>query len=536
MLRSGESMSSSTVLLFAGAVFGIVAAVLGAYGFTGRALVIGVDLGTTFSAIAYAARKGQPIVAPGMDGTASLASIIAVSGGTFVVGRDAEASVTDEPWSAVFDAKRVIGRRLDDPVTIVERHRHGGRIVPHPNAFRNHFGKRVPASKLSTCAGCASDVAFVVRAPPGEDISLANLAHHQCVDEGSLMSVASLRRAAAEGAFELPARLAPGSADGDNAALPLLLLTPQAVGCILITALLERVRTAAGHATLTASVAAVPADFSPSQREATREAYARAGVTISRMQFEPAAAATAYGLHTRPDVGAVLVFDMGGGTTDVSVLYLQDGAFTVIGSAGDGHLGGEDFDDCLLRVIGSQLRSIAGSSAGKYDVAALTSVANEVMLAAADDNNSDDGAASAPISLKRPAAPTHALCGLAWLKHEAERVKIALSRDGTSGAPVAANWWCMTETARNVTSTITRDEFEGSCDPLFRRTLEPVRTALSNANVAADEVDEVVLVGGSSRLPRVRDLLRDFLRRRDGLRHTVDPDLAVAIGAALVID
>lgn len=429
----------------------------------------------------------------------------------------------DHPWSTVFDSKRVIGRNALDEFAIAEAVRHGGRIVPHPSLQRNRFGKPVPRHKWPTCDGCQHDLAFVVRMPPGTaPAAIGSLASHSCVDPQSIFTVDELfgflrsthappwNRSALEGV------LSSGSASER-----LLLLSPQAAACLVIRTLVESGRSL--NAYPTSAVAAVPADFSVLQREATLEAFSRAGIRVGRLLFEPAAAAVAYGLHKDSSVRHVLVFDMGGGTTDVSILYLQvhysmmfpgwggslymlspplrtqAAAFTLIGSAGDGHLGGEDFDDCLLDALRSEAEAAQGGP----------------LIA-----NSED----------------HGVCSHSWLKQQAESVKVRLSGSNLDSESVPpADWWCRGSHGHNVTGAISVAQFELRCDALFQRSMQPVMDALERANVEPFEVDEVVLVGGSSRLPRVRRLLQETLQR-DRLRSTVDPDLAVALGAAMVND
>ena len=522
--------STTTVVSLTALCGAVLAAVLGATGFQGRAVVVGVDLGTTFSAVAINAghRRASISVAADDGGRVSIPSIIAVVNGSWVVGEGALEHVSGDPWRCVFDAKRVIGRRRGDPIAIAENERHRGRLVPHPAAFRNHFGKAVPASKLAKCgAACDADLAFILRVPAAETPTLAKAASHRCIDRGSLVSASNLRAsllaAAADGA------LASSDLANDAPSQQYLLLTPQAAGCLVVAELLREVSAALGHSTIAGAVAAIPADFTAAQRGATMDAYARNGLTVSRVLFEPAAAAIAYGLHRRSDVRYVVVFDMGGGTTDVSVLYLQDGAFTVIGSAGDGHLGGEDFDDCLVRHMARQLEA-----EGLPGWAAIS-------RAAADGTHG--GAEQAAATAAAGGEVGSGRCTLAWLQHEAERVKIALSggdddgRDGSVHTVASAAWSCTAPGggSRTIRGEISRDSFERECDALFSRTLDPVRDALEAANLRVVEVDEVVLVGGSSRLPRVRTLLRQMFNLPE-LRATVDPDLAVAIGAALVVD
>ena len=565
-------MTSSSALISASLAFAVVAAVLGAYGFHGRAVVVGIDLGTTFSAVAVAKNRSGTVVRTGPNGEKSTASILAVHDGHFVVGETARQFVTDEPWRAVFDAKRVIGRSLADPVALAEAARHGGRLVPHPNVMRNAAGKLVPQAKIGTscksaAARCVHDLAFVIRVPPDEAGGLGGLGSHKCVDPGSVTTAAQLVTFLKNQGYSSSERNSVSKIEdsgsesdsekgNDGAELVispellaargderLLLITPQAAGCVIIRHMVESVRRALGHATIASVVAAVPADFNQGQREATSDAYRRAGVTVSRMLSEPAAAAVAYGLHRRPDVRYVVVFDMGGGTTDVSVLYAQEGAFTVIGSAGDGHLGGEDFDDCVMGIMGGQLieRGISVDDTLQLAAADIASSAESTSSDASGDEQQQQqrvkqqrqrrsGGGALPLQ--------HGSCSGSFLKHEAERVKIELSSDGHEAA---AAWNCTGSLTADIKRTqlvqgiVTRQAFQRSCAHLFDRALGPITEALDHANLEVGEVNELVLVGGSSRLPLVREKLMDHFKRHR-LLHTVDPDLAVAIGAASVVD
>lgn len=566
----------SNSLLTVALVCAAIAAALGAYGFTGRALVLGIDLGTTFSAVAYAANKTGSVVPTGPSGERFTSSILALApNGSFVAGERARSYVTDEPWRSVFDAKRVMGRSIADSVALAEAERHGGRLVPHPYVLRTIAGKLVQTSKsVASCRDgsgrCSHDLAFVIRVPQEEAGALAVASKHSCADPKSLVTIGDLI------AFLRSQGYTEGSSSGDEAALVIppslleaspseqvFLMTPQAAGCVVIRHMVESVRKALGHATVASIVAAVPADFNQAQREGTMDAYRRAGVSVSRMLEEPAAAAVAYGLHRRSDVRYVVVFDMGGGTTDVSVLYAQEGAFTVIGSSGDGHLGGEDFDDCVMGMMAASLlqRGVTLDGTLQSAAEALATLGSTPAGEASDSGDSDgDSQGRSPKAAKRrhrvtsaggpspsgagTSAQQHGSCSASFLKHEAERVKIELSAgdDGTAAHPpdVSANWWCIGATAgdsvlRNVTGAVTRADFQATCAALFDRALGPISEALESSNLDVTEVDELVLVGGSSRLPLVRRLLLAHFRRQT-LLHTVDPDLAVAIGAASVVD
>ena len=551
-------------------VFGlpVLAAIFAALGWRGRDVVVGIDLGTTFSALAY--RGGSASAASSepralREGTlASLLAAGAGSGGasaTWVVGEVARAALAADPLSALADSKRVIGRAWGsaDAVLAAERRRAGGRLIAHPRTQRDAFGKIQTGAKLRLCRTCAPEPAFLLRARSAADA--AALAAHACVDAGSLLTpaeaAAALRAAAAQAMrqAQVEAEVAAAasvdsggaSADADTdadavadsgaapaadfgetrlaaavAADPgagFIAVTPTAAACLVVRQLMAGLRRELGHGHIKAATVTIPAEFDGAQRAVTVDAYARAGVRPGRVLHEPAAAAIAYGLHRAAGVHHVLVFDMGGGTLDVSVLYASEGAFTVIGSAGDAHLGGEDFDDCLMRALAAQLHAGEGV---------------DVFLGGGGGGGGDEsGGGGGSESGGDLARREPGVCSHAMLRGEAERVKIALAD------AAAVPWRCRLDGPPGVPlvwaeHTVTRADFEPACAPLFDRALEPVHRGLANANLAVADVDEVVLVGGSSRLRRVRELLQAAFRRP--LRYTVDPDLAVAFGAAMVVD
>lgn len=520
--------------LLVAATIAVGAAVLGSYGFRGREVLVGVDLGTTYSAVGYKTSGPQgPIqILRDARNKTTTPSVLALSrDGDFILGAPARVDLSEEPWRGVFDSKRLMGRTWEDPITQEEVARHAYHSVAvHPTAYRNRFGKDAKlggkhCSEADVAAGqCWPDVAFVVQVPAA---AAAAAAKHRCIDANSVYPVSELERMMTErgvwGAEE-------GGEEGSSGRLlhvppsddTALLLTPTASACLLLTHMSDQLKKALGHSQVKSVVAAVPADFSGVQRAATVSAYERAGLRVSRVLHEPAAAALAYGLHTSPDTHFVLVFDMGGGTLDVSILYLQNGAFTLIGSAGDGHLGGEDFDDCVLDIMVRQLKEQDG-----YDIE--TEAEPDAPAASAG------GAATSSRSL----AQSRGECTRAWLKSEAERVKIALdapSRKAPASTGVSAPWYCVLPcSGRLVHHKVTKAQFEAQCAPVFDRILVPVTSALVSANVSAAEVDEIVLVGGSSRLPQVHDLLRAAFPGKT-LHYTVDPDLAVATGAAAIVD
>jgi molecular chaperone DnaK (HSP70) len=472
------------VIAFAVAI-PVLAAILAAFGFQGRDIIVGIDLGTTYSTVAYRL-NGELHVMRNSENSSVTPSIIALFNGAFVVGKQAANILRDDPDSCVFDAKRVIGRRWDDDTLQAEILRHNGRIVAHPTVKRDQFGKLRQAAKLASCLECEAEPAFVVRAG-GSNPVVGEASRHVCLESGSVMRKAELMDWMQKSALDIGFLLEhPVNAE-------YLLITPAAAACLVIGELAASLERELGHKHFKSAIVTVPAEFNAAQRQVTTDAYSRAGITPSRVMHEPAAAAIAYGLHRQADVRYVLVFDMGGGTLDVSVLYAQKGAFTLLGTGGDAHLGGEDFDDCMLDIIERQRNTTAQTdSAEQYG---------------------------------RPAD----VCTPSVLRKEAERMKICLGDSAVS----QVTWQC--SVGGQVThDTITREQFEGTCDALFRRTLQSVEDGLYSANLEATAIDEVVLVGGSSRLLKVRKLLEDVFHKP--LRHTVDPDLAVAVGASMVVD
>jgi L1 cell adhesion molecule like protein len=234
------------------------------------------------------------------------------------------------------------------------------------------------------------------------------------------------------------------------------------------------------------AVVTVPAYFNDAQRQATKDAGVIAGLNIVRIINEPTAAAIAYGLDKK-SVGErkVLIFDLGGGTFDVSLLTLDDGVFEVNATAGDTHLGGEDFDNLVVDWAAEEFRR-----------------KNHIDIR---DNAR---------ALRR-------------LRTSAERAKRTLS--STTQAQIEVD--SLAE-GTDLNLTLTRAKFESLCDSLFRKCIQPVEQVLRDARCSKDDVNDIVLVGGSSRIPRVQQLLRDFFGGKE-LCQNINPDEAVAYGAAV---
>ena len=240
---------------------------------------------------------------------------------------------------------------------------------------------------------------------------------------------------------------------------------------------------------VTEAVITVPAYFSDSQRQATKEAGKIAGLDVKRIINEPTAAALAYGLDKKNKNMKVAVFDLGGGTFDISIMELGDGVFEVKSTNGDTHLGGDDFDQKIIDWLAQEFAAENGGADLKKD----------------------------PMALQR-------------LKDAAEKAKIELSNQ-TSTEINLPYIMPVDGVPKHLVKTLTRAKFEQLCDDLFQRTIIPCRKALEDARLSASQIDEVLLVGGSSRIPKVQEIVKEFFGKEPN--KSVNPDEVVAIGAAI---
>jgi len=239
------------------------------------------------------------------------------------------------------------------------------------------------------------------------------------------------------------------------------------------------------------AVICVPAKFSPKETKATQQAFEKAGIKVMRVLEEPTAAAVAYNLHKTSGVRHVLVYDIGGGTLDTSLLYMNGKAVNVLGIAGDDHLGGSDFDRRMQELLQTKLpmaRRLADYS-----------------------------------------PPLHR-CDKSSLNIIGEEAKIKLSSERSIEVQ------CLADDGIARSMVVTREEFETSSADLFDRAIQPVEQVLSDQMMTADNIDDVVLVGGASRTPRLRELLQQFFGPSKRLHTEIDPDITVAYGAANIVD
>jgi molecular chaperone DnaK len=364
--------------------------------------IVGIDLGTTNSLVAYMAGD-RPVVIPGEDGSNLVPSIVALdANGQFIVGNAALRFLIETADHAVYSVKRLMGRGVEDI-------RDELKLFP----FR-----------------LADDLA------PGE----------------------VLRIKLGEKGF-----------------------TPPEISAFILRQLKHNAERYFS-ATVTKAVITVPAYFNDAQRQATKDAGRIAGLEVLRLVNEPTAAALAYGLDKK-DTATVAVYDLGGGTFDISILKLHEGIFEVIATNGDTHLGGDDIDNLLIAI-------------------------------ALNDIQGDLG-----IDVRRNAEAVQAI------RKAVIEAKIALSASEKTTLDVALPG------GKRYQREITRAQFEQLIQPVIERTVGPVRQAMKDAGLTPSQIDEAVLVGGSTRIPRVRQLVEELFQRKPHC--DLNPDEVVALGAAV---
>ena len=263
--------------------------------------------------------------------------------------------------------------------------------------------------------------------------------------------------------------------------------TPQEISAIILQKMKQTAEDYHGH-TVTRAVITVPAYFNDEQRQATKDAGRIAGLEVERIINEPTAAALAYGLDRKQQSGKIVVYDLGGGTFDVSILELGDGVFEVKSTNGDTHLGGDDFDQAIMDWMIAEFKKESGIDIGKDRMA------------------------------------------LQRLKEAAEKAKIELS--GTANSQINIPFVTADQSGpKHLNMSLSRAKFDQLTKDLVERTRIPCENALKDAGLSASEIDEVILVGGSTRIPAVQELVKRVFNKEPN--KSVNPDEVVAIGASI---
>ncbi|KAH8977177.1 heat shock protein 70 [Lactarius hatsudake] len=370
--------------------------------------VIGIDLGTTYSCVAVQ-RGGRVEIIANDQGHRITPSWVAFTDEERLIGDSAKNAFHSNPTNTVFDAKRLIGRKIGEPDL--------QRDIKHwPFKVIDKTGK--PAVQVQY-RGEARD------------------------------------------------------------------FTPEEISAMILVKMKETAEAYLGKK-VTHAVVTVPAYFNDAQRQATKDAGTIAGLQILRIINEPTAAAIAYGLDKKSkSESRIIVYDLGGGTFDVSLLSIDDGVFEVLATAGDTHLGGEDFDNRVIEYFVKQYKKKTGTDVSTN------------------------------------------LRALGKLKREVEKAKRTLSSQQSTRLEIESF-----EDGNDFSETLTRAKFEELNLDLFRKTMKPVEQVLKDSGVKKEEIDEVVLVGGSTRIPKVQQLLKEFFGGKEPSKG-INPDEAVAYGAAV---
>ena len=370
--------------------------------------VIGIDLGTTYSAVGVWQNERVEIIANDQGNRTTPSWVSFSDSGERLVGESAKGQSVSNQKNTFFDVKRLIGRNFSDQIVQKEI-------------------KNMP---------------FKVTAGSNDRILIESIVNGETKQ-----------------------------------------FSPEELSAMVLVKMKQTAESFLGK-TVTDAVVTVPAYFNDSQRKATKDAGTIAGLNVIRIINEPTAAALAYGLDKKGERN-VLIFDCGGGTHDVTLLSIDDGVFEVKATAGDGHLGGEDFDQRLVDYC-----CIEYQKKYKEDI-------------------------SKNMKARRR------------LQNACERAKRSLSTAMTTNIEIDS-----LHNGNDFNTVVSRAKFEQLCEDLFRKTMTPVEQVMKDSKMSKDQVHDIVLVGGSTRVPKVQQLLRDYFNGKE-LCQSVNPDEAVAYGAAV---
>ena len=370
-------------------------------------VAIGIDLGTTYSCVAWWKDNRCEIIAND-QGNRTTPSYVSFTDTERLIGDGAKNQASMNPENTIYDAKRLIGRKFEDTTV------------------------QADIKSFPFCVKASGDKPVIEVSYKGENKTFQ----------------------------------------------------PEEISSMILIKMKEIAESYIGEE-VTDAVITVPAYFNDSQRQATKDAGQISGLNVLRIINEPTAAAIAYGLDKKTDEKMVLIFDLGGGTFDVSLLCIDDGIFEVKSTAGDTHLGGEDFDNVLMKYFIDEFKR-----KHKHDIS---------------DNKR---------SLRR-------------LKTSCERAKRALSSSNSASIELESLYEGI-----DFFSSISRARFESLCMNLFQKCMEPVTKVLQDAGVSKSQINDIVLVGGSTRVPKIQELLTNYFNGKE-LNKGINPDEAVAYGAAV---
>lgn len=430
----------------------LVSSIMGYMGYRGRQQVVGIDLGTTFSVAAVKLGGNVTVLPDRFSGKPLVPSVVTFHpNGTVVVGKRAVQLRDHYPKNTIFNAKRFIGRTFNETQGDAASHIYD--VAPNATDVTLPEGDRTAGFNLPT--------------PPRNKTVLCMLWRLPWCRTGSLVK------------------------EGQE---PQIWASAIDVGAAVVKYIGLSIEAYMGYS-MSRAVICVPAKFGPEQSAATKAAFEKAGFKVMRVLEEPTAAAVAYNLHKTTSVKHVLVYDIGGGTLDTSLLYMNGQSITLLGVAGDDHLGGSDFDHRMHKLLADRVSA--------------TSLV-------------DDGTG---LSLQ-----IEHDCDRNGLHILAEDTKIALTYE------LQVEVGCRTSEGKVQRLAVTRAEFEDASADLFARAIAPVEKVLADQYMEPHHVDDVVLVGGASRTPRIRQLLQEFFGPDKKLHTDIDPDVTVAYGAANILD
>lgn len=473
-------------------------AIVAKMGWRGRSSVAGIDLGTTNSVICVQQQskgvgKIECIPDP-FNGSPIVPSVISII------------DPHHKQWNLQNERKGTIGKNLFPPTSMVTVGAAAkARIDSHPHHTFYH-AKRVLGHSYS-------DLAVT---------ELIKEVEFDIVQNGT------------EIAFRVPFH----TNDKDGSSADSIFVAPYRVGSYVVNHLISIAQSYLGHENVKSAVIAVPAKFEAKQIQETVQAFRDAGVSVARILEEPVAAALAYGLQKKENVDFILVYDFGGGTLDVSILQVSNGFVDVIGNDGDNQLGGADFDAVVANLLLHD-----NDNRGQTIVNRVIESLSTIESTLGNDSEEDMEEILSSKCSRLNDAP---LCSISSLHTLGEKMKIQLSSSDKKvvhemclGLPVTGplprdvDTFC--ETLEPVQFSIDLDVYESSCALLFERSLIPIERLLNDLDMSAEDIDEVVMVGGTTKMPQIRKIVQNKMLV-DNLNTSIDPDLTVAYGAASVID